>query len=474
MRTEVRNKLLEHFAALATDADAARSLKVFLPLPRHLLALRVETAIILGARGAGKTAMFHLVRELGPKLPDFYDARNVPVATWLDAFSEERTQPAAPVLDDLSAQFSSDGALRAFWMAHLLGRLVDEYVVRSVPLPPDFARLRTGKETEPSAWVGWAEKNPGAIMAALDAIERSLGERQETLFATYDALDRIGLLDRRHRQRLIRTLLALWLTLSNRYRNLRAKIFLRHDLFEEAERGFSDASKLRQRSATLDWDVESLFRLVVRHLANTGPHLKVARDWLLRVEGLVLEDRRDFGFAPGNMPKDVRKSFASAIAGEVMGSGVKKGYTHRWIPDRLQDADGRIVPRSILRLFANAARHAQLDPLQRGDPLMLPIDLSAALIDTSRQRASELEEEYEVVKRLENLRRTTMLMEKEEVVALLDRKRADKLDLGGDDIFEELRRIGVLEQRSDGRIDVPDIYRYGYGIKRKGGVRRPR
>jgi hypothetical protein len=231
---------------------------------------------------------------------------------------------------------------------------------------------------------------------------------------------------------------------------------------------------LRQRSATLDWDVESSFRLVVRHLANTGPHLKVARDWLLRAEGFVLEDRRDFGFAPGNMPKDVRKSFASAIAGEVMGSGVKKGYTHRWIPDRLQDADGRIVPRSILRLFANAARHAQLDPLQRGDPLMLPIDLSAALIDTSRQRASELKEEYEVVKRLENLRRTTMLMEKEEVVALLDRKRADKLDLGGDDNFEELRRIGVLEQRSDGRIDVPDIYRYGYGIKRKGGVRRPR
>jgi hypothetical protein len=34
--------------------------------------------------------------------------------------------------------------------------------------------------------------------------------------------------------------------------------------------------------------------------------------------------------------------------------------------------------------------------------------------------------------------------------------------------------IGVLTGRKDGRVDLPDIYRYGLGVKRRGGVSRPR
>ena len=41
-------------------------------------------------------------------------------------------------------------------------------------------------------------------------------------------------------------------------------------------------------------------------------------------------------------------------------------------------------------------------------------------------------------------------------------------------IIEDLLRIGVLTRRTDARIDMPDLYRIGYEVKRKGGVAPPR
>ena len=37
-------------------------------------------------------------------------------------------------------------------------------------------------------------------------------------------------------------------------------------------------------------------------------------------------------------------------------------------------------------------------------------------------------------------------------------------------IIEDLIRIGVLTKRTDGRIDMPDLYRLGFKVRRKGGV----
>lgn len=477
MKVDLRNRLLEHFGALATDADTGLSAKVFLPLPQHQIALRPETVLVLGTRGAGKSALFTLIKDKGDKLARFFNDRSLTQDRWMVGFDlASPGQPAAPTVDAMARTTSSDAALRAFWTAHLLGRLVADGVAGAV-VPPRLRQAWEGRQTQPEQWLGVAEENLGGVMAALDAVEAGLGQGEKHCFATYDALDRLGDLEPQHRKRLIRALLSLWLTLANRYRWLRAKIFLRPDLFDEAESGFADASKLRPRSTSLAWDVEALFRLVARHLANDGPSPSEARDWLLReVKGLRLDDRGEFGLMPSGMSEAARKSFASALAGELMGSGIKKGYTHNWIPARLKDAGGLIVPRSMLRLLSEAARHARREDRRRTSrSLIQPVDLVAALVETSRQRVTELREEWPVVARLANLEGASMLMDRAEVEERLGRRVGqDQLSRDGEKIFDELRRIGVLEQRVDGRVDVPDIYRYGYGIKRKGGARKPK
>lgn len=284
MSSPERKALLAHMASLATDADAVtKPSGVFLPLASHRLALRPEIVIIEGSRGAGKTALFHLVNELGEGIGEFFEDAAIPSAQWIDAFSERAHHPSSLVLDQFVARTASesDASLRAFWAVHLLTRLRDAGVPGAV-LPAEVAKAREPVPQALTRWVPLAEREIASVMGALDAIDANLATKRKLVFASYDHLDRLGVLEanRSTRQRLCRALVALWLSFSSRYRQLRGKIFLRPDLFEEAERSFADASKLRPRSVSLEWDVESLYRLLVRHLANAGPAVNEMREWL--------------------------------------------------------------------------------------------------------------------------------------------------------------------------------------------------
>jgi hypothetical protein len=273
-----RSQLLDDLEGLShREAENVDQAKTFLPLPSHSLALRPEIVVIRGGRGAGKSALFKLLETLkhSSKLRDFFDDKRIPEAQWLDAFSQiGMSHPEVSTLDSLATD-STDNKLRAYWMVHLLQRLKSE-----IPDLPTFSRdiekLLTAKSDQVTQWAEEGERKLTQVAASLDNIERFLQEGNQHVFASYDHLDRIGAFDPVIRRRFVATLLALWLSLSNRYKYLRAKIFLREDLFEAGEIAFPDASKLRPRSIAIEWDVESLYRVVVRHL-GTSPKMRL---WL--------------------------------------------------------------------------------------------------------------------------------------------------------------------------------------------------
>ncbi|NJK32762.1 MAG: hypothetical protein HC927_10330 [Deltaproteobacteria bacterium] len=367
--------------------------------------------------------------------------------------------------------------LRIFWLTHLCC-----CIARAQPdLPPLPAGLRECWEVyinDPQRWVSLANQHLGPLSSWLDSLDAALRERDQTIFVLYDHLDKIGIYDRSIRHRFAATLLGLWMSLTNRYTHLRAKIFLREDIFEATQQSFADASKLQSRSLSLDWDLPSLFRMLIRHMVAASPDL---REWIQRgTKGIALTEHTILGWMPPErMPekgKNSQKNLIDHLAGEMMGKGLKKGYTYRWIPNRLQDAHVRVVPRSLLNLIGFAAEAALPQGSARGDRLLTPDDLQRALAKTSSYRVAELVEEHKVVRRLENLRGVTVMLDPETVAARLARPLGSEDDRFGDDghaVRDELVRLGVLSVRPDGRIDVPDIYRYGFGIKRKGGVKRP-
>lgn len=480
-----RTALLEDLQSLRSDADQLdpqHLLERFLLLPAHERALSRDVMVVRGERGAGKSMLFKTLgalRDAAQPVTELFN-REVDDADvqWVEGFSERCTaHPSTEVVARFVKQASPEQT-RVMWMGHLIGCLSRDAGLRTPPPPELFAKPWKEHINELSDWVAAADNTLPQLTTWLDTVHAQLLTSGVEVTVLYDHLDKIGTTSPEIRERATASLLALWLSLSNRYQSLRAKIFVREDLFEASLSRSADASKLRSRSIALSWDVTSLYRLLIRQMAAQSPRL---RQWLGETSnGVPLDERAPFGWFPPDplRPKGrpSQAAFIEHLAGKQMGKGVKKGSVVGWIPDRLQDARGAIVPRSMINLIAYAAEHARHAPKAGYSRLLHPQELQAALEQTSRQRVDELAEEYVVVYRLEHLRDRIVPIEHAELVKRLSKAshKDDGFSDNGSAVADELARIGVLRPRENKRWDVPDVYRYGYGIKRKGGVARPR
>jgi tetratricopeptide (TPR) repeat protein len=443
-------------------------LRTFLPALHHGRALHRNIVVVLGGRGSGKTALFRLVNDprTRAKARALFDTDLIPEADWFNAFSTGST--AHPDVGVLAAQASavSDMGLRAFWMTHLLRRL-RESSPEMVDRTEDVADILSAPVADVAAWLPMAEARIGAVSAALDSAERSLERAGRTVVATYDNLDLIAPFVPGARRRAIATLLALWLTLDERYLRLRGKVFLRDDLLDAAELGFADASKLRSRAERLEWASGDLYRIIVRHLVN-GPGGETVRSWLEGTQGMSLSDRGELGWMVGPLAEPAQRAFAARLAGRTIGRGVVKGSTHEWMFSRLRDARQTTTPRAMLSLVGFAAEEAE----RRGrsaarGPVFGGSELLVALKQTSRDRVEEVKEESPAAVRLEGFRGVSVPLSREEAVQRLSVRRPGEpanVPEDGTQILDELLRVGILRVLEDGRVDVPDIFRYAFDI----------
>lgn len=478
---EERRALLDDLARLRSDADAQPDdevLQRFLPLAAHDQALRHDVLVVRGDRGAGKTMLFKALQALereGIGSRQLFPGAEETEPIWHEGYSEGANHPLSDVLADWAVG-TAQPTQRAFWLAHLCGRLSS---IEGLPaLPPSLETWRQSLQRV-GDWVRDAEGDLPSLASWLDEANAILRARDEHVVVIYDHLDRIGVGRPRVRSELAGSLLGLWLSLSSRYSHIHGKVFLREDLFEDSARAGADASKLRSRSTLLIWDTAAVYRLLVRHAAAQSERL---RDWIQETKYAIPLDYRDnFGwFPPPHMPEEGKasqRSLAEHLAGALMGKGVKKGYVHRWIPNRLQDAHHRVAPRSMLNLIAYAATIARTrGPRARHMRILHPVELQAALEETSKQRVDEIAEESPVVRRLEAIRGLQVPLMWRDAEKRVGAVRTDSDGFGedGNAVLDELARLGVVRRREDGRLDVPDVYRFGFGIKRKGGVARPR
>lgn len=470
---EQRTALLRDLTSLKTDDDdaVAQDPKWFLPLDAHARALRPETLVVRGGRGAGKTALFHFLGHVrsNPALGASASLPSVGDTDWVEGFSTAIDHPNGDAVGAF-AESATDARRRHFWFGWLCSRISS---TGGIELPTrDLHDAMTSQE--PVQLADAAGSSLSVLSSWLDGIERSRGS---ALVITYDGLDRIGA-SPAAREQLTASLIAMWLALTDRYRHIRPKIFVREDLFTASTSAFPDASKVEARSVSLEWSTEDLYRVLIKHMANLSEGL---RAWLEECGIVPLHETIGLGWTlPPTLAErgqTSQKNFADRLAGEKMGS-VKQAFTYRWIPNRLQDARSRIVPRSMLSLIRNAARVAlECGASARGHQLLHHSELRGALVHTSNRRVAELKEEFPVVLRLEHLRDRTVMLDRKEVVAALSQTTNEPDGHGedGERVLRTLIDLGVMSvRRLDGRIDVPDIYRYGFGIKRKGGVKRPR
>jgi len=183
------------------------------------------------------------------------------------------------------------------------------------------------------------------------------------------------------------------------------------------------------------------------------------------------------------------KAIVDAIAGEFMGKGKRRGRVFTWIPTHLADAQGETSPRTFLTAWREAALHES--------PSSSPVDhlgIMEGVRKASADRLAELNEDYPWIPTvLEPLRGQMVPMEQATLEELWQRNgTAEKIldaakrhvwlapvqfeddrKSSKDALLDALATIGVIEIRSNGKINVPDIFRVEAGIKRKGGVKPP-
>ena len=319
--------------------------------------------------------------------------------------------------------------------------------------------------------------------AALDALEHRLRERDRWIFVGYDELDTLGGFDWRLATTLVRGLVAFWSDYSRRWRRIRAKIFLRSDLFRRhAGMGTADFAKLAANRAELVWSDAAILGMLVKRIANTSEELA---SYCRRTKISLDDDEDVLGFLPRMEGASDAHPLLERMVGEYMGAERKKGYVHNWVLDHPRDGNRQVSPRTLVRLIEQAARKDAPNQTLRPPRLIHPTALRQALDDVSgdhvRQAMSNEWPWLHGVK--ERVRRQGLVPWKsDEIVRLLEADWDE--DWGETDpgirppenapmhFVEYLIELGVFRRRTGDRVDVPDLYLFGLGLRRKGGVRR--
>lgn len=459
-----------------TNADDLR--RRFYPLKEHKYIFDNNKFLIVGPKGSGKTALFSVLQhpEYAKELAKYLHIpmHDINKTEWITGLGLGSEFPSQDNFDAVG-QENDIKTYRIYWQClavRVLQKFTREY---QMELPSAIEELLHCKFSEIKNRLKGTEHLAEMIADFLGQIDRELASRNKVLILTYDALD--FLLHRQYRGHMIAALIGLWFENITRFQNLKAKIFLREDIFKfEVKEGITDKVKLKNYTSNLGWEYNFLLAMVWKRIVeNDQGAAKVTKE-VLSSQGYDLpEFFPSIGYVP--VPgEEANKLLLRYFIGEKMGKG-NKAYTYNWIWYRLGDTNKNIVPRSILKLFSLTAKHENDDPVKlihNMEPILRPKALVNSLKEVSEDRLSDLAEEYPEYKLIfENLKNYCASFPANEEVL---REALQKCGIEEDrvkTVIDELKEIGMLKEyqrkKSDPvRYHIPDIYLKGMGLSRKG------
>ena len=474
-----------------SDEELFRSLY---PVPSQAKAFNLDKILVVGGRGTGKTQIFRALldpkgREAVARTAGVKLVNDVAKMILVEGFSAGRASqpdhPNHPAADAIEAVLEGDDGVRArrFWVGVCLARILLNPAAAALLDEKDRRSLQelTGNAAaSPRTILGWVESDVERPFAILDALDRAASARGQSCVVTFDALDRVA-----NRWETFGTvvggLLSLALDVYRRNRAVRLKIFLRPDLESDAALSFPDASKLRGYREQLEWSRADLYRLVFKRMMAEPRYGEEAHR---SIEGIVGPDLvtcvPPLGWVPEpNFDEPRQEAVMTHLAGRYMGANARKGLTYTWVPNHLADAQRQVSPRSFLVALSKAAEEMIARPAVAvaGTGVLSPTSLMEGVTAASTQRVEELAEDFPWIRDVRRAMQGLLVPCRDS--DLLD--RLSRLELTGAQkglrssdprsILGQLAELGVVYANMDGRYNVPDLYRVGMNMKRKGGIR---
>lgn len=460
-------------------ADKAKPRDIFAPIA-HSNALDPATTLVLGARGAGKSFWASVLYNRDTRLlaADLYPRLRLDKLRVEIGFGGvNRAGASKAMIDDLVPHGRERDAADRFWQAVIAG----ESLKVTAPGQRHTPRDMLNRFADPQDWAD-----------AMAEVDDHLSNRGESLLIVFDALDAISE-DWGRLSILIDALMRSVWELRG-FNAIRAKLFMRPDQLSELTLRFVELSKLRSGAANLRWAQTDLYGLMFARLAF-DEEAGEAFDRFLQ--------SRDLGKRPDSQNKlrawrlsnneIVQEKLFEAMAGNFMGAGPRKGKTFDWPYNHLADGLGDVTPRSFLILMQNAAERSH--SRDAGALVLLPQTIREGLREASKVRIEQLNTEYPWIKRV--LQPLAGLRVPAEPQVFFDAwkdnatvEAAVKIARKGNalppvstvssqgsnwsnrepELAERLTKMGVLTSRPDGRYDMPDLFRIGAALLKKGGV----
>ncbi|WP_084536648.1 hypothetical protein [Azospirillum halopraeferens] len=467
----IRQAIQEAPFELDSTGDVPKPGTLHIP-PAHRKALSREAVLVIGARGVGKsfwTAALgarELRSQIGATVPELIDT------TIHIGHAAKPNLRSYPDPDTFRSMVSQGHEPYSVWRAVVL-RWLAEIAGHQVP-------VTTWMDT-----VAWVKGNPEPFARIVEAANQKLvGEGQFGLII-FDALDRTSH-DWGTMNLIVRDLLrvALWLRDLSR---VRAKIFLRPDQMERTVTSFPDASKITSTTVNLTWDRHDLHAMLWQRLINSpashGACLRsVVSSVLPPPDGLI--EHKDYWSLPPVLTSDspYQRRLFEALAGDKMGKDARRGVPYVWSVGHLADGHGWTSPRSFLAAIAGAAE----DSAQRYADY--PLALHYESLKRGIQKASQIrveqvaEDDPWVPEAMKPLKGKNVPCDFQTIFeawseafpggagAIPSDHLPPQHAESWDGVRKDLDRLGILVTRKDGRIDMPDLYRVGFGLGRRGGV----
>ncbi len=451
---------------------------VYLP-PSHRKAMDPNVMLVTGMRGSGKTFWWTALQNPRIRTLLAQAGRHSP-------WTEESEVSVGFGVSDSPDDYPGPDELQSIVRAGIEPRIIWK-TIHACQLADAYHPLR-----ESDAWSErsrYVSDNPGLVARLFHDRDVDFDERGIYHLVLFDALDRSSEAWPTM-FRFVRGLLQHALDMRS-YRKLRVKVFLRSDQVDEQKvADFPDASKVLSAAVELTWPRRDLYGLLWQYLAN-GERGDQVRPWMA-ADGWSPRDIGDETVfdIPRALASDEKKQREQfhAITGPWMGTDRRRGFPYTWIPNHLGDARSKVSPRS----FIAALRKAAEDTAERYPDHEYALhyeSVKRGVQEASMIRVRELREDYPWVDRLlvplegivvpcdfsdierrwqEELILDKLLSDTSRNETRLPPRNIEQREAGAREDLESLR---VFRRLRDGRVDIPDVFRVGYGLGRKGGVR---
>lgn len=450
----------------------------------HSRALHPDVMVVVGIRGAGKSFWWTVLQEEEHRrmVAHFLAKSGISEKTKVSVGFGEIPLPYNYAGKDTLIQLTRKFDPRQVWRTIALRQIMRD----------------NGEEQSllEASWfdsVGWIDEHPEKVEHVLYRADQKLEQEGVHHLILFDALDRTAD-DWPTMLKIIRGLLQTLLEF-RAYRRIRPKAFFRPDHLEDTKTAeFPDSSKILSQKVELRWPRSELYGLLWQHLGNEPNKGKLFREGCQEIVGLSWNKYKDVWTVPEKLriEEEIQRKVFHAITGLWMGRDRRRGFPYTWLPNHLGDASGQVSPRSFLAAIHHAAGY---NPRTDYDYPIYYDSIKRGVQEASRIRVLEMQEDYPWVDILmKPLQGLTVPCRFEEIARrweekamweernILDRLQNDiankavklppvHLGEGSPGVRRDLEALGVFERMTDDRVNLPDVYRVGYGLGRKGGVK---